>query len=205
MKSTITALALAFLPFTLGASIYEPVRPDVPRKGKILIISDNNFNDTELLYPLYRFTEEGYEVTIASINGGEIKGYNSAAVPNTVKISEIGETVDEYLALYLPGGQAPAKLRDDGDVRATVKAFAEAGKPIGAICHGPQILVSSDLVEGKTMTSVAGVKSEITEANGEYRDEAVVRDGQFVTSRLPGDLPVQIPVFLKLIKENETP
>ncbi len=165
------------------------------------MISDDNFNDTELLYPLYRLIEEGYDVVVASPGGGKITGYNSAAVTETKKLSELQLDPAQYRALYLPGGRAPAALRKDEAVIATVKAFAQAGKPIGAICHGPQILVTAGLVEGKRMTSVKDVAKEITEAKGNYVDEAVVVDGQYITSRLPGDLPAQMKVFLEKIDD----
>lgn len=194
-----TVLGFAVTP-AVADSIYKPVAPDTESKGKILMISNDDFNDTEVLYPLYRFIEEGYEVTVASIDGGDIEGYNSAVIPETHKIVDLNPSPGDYAGLYLPGGKAPSKLREDGDVLAVVKAFAEAGKPIAAICHGPQILVSAGLAKGKSMTSVKDVESEITEADGTYVDEPVVKDGQFLTSRLPGDLPVQMRSFLEMIK-----
>lgn len=184
-------------------SIYDLKSSDQQNKGKILMISADDFNDTELLYPLYRLTEAGYDVTVASPEGGTIKGYNSAEITNTKKVADVQSKVGKYKALYLPGGKAPATLRKDDKVLEIVNSFASANKLIGSICHGPQILISAGLVEGKKVTSVEAVASEIKEAKGTYVDEAVVVDGNFVTSRLPKDLPQQLAAFLKLLESEQ--
>ena len=92
--------------------------------------------------------------------------------------------------LVLPGGQInPDKLRLEKEAVAFVKAFANAGKPVAAICHGPWLLVEADLVRGKRVTSFASIQTDLKNAGAQWVDEEVVEDGQFITSRKPDDIP----------------
>jgi protease I len=194
-------LAMTTPTFSQVATVEDIYRPSVPKqevKGKILIITDQEYNDTELLYPLYRFTEEGYSVTVASLEGGAIAGYNSAGLKTSERIANVNAS--DYQALYLPGGRAPKKLREDEKVIALVKSFWDAGKPIGAICHGPQILAKAGLLQGKNVTSWPGIDNEMKEAGATFHNEPVVVDGMLVTSRMPGDLPAQLFIFLPMLK-----
>jgi protease I len=179
------------------ADSYRPTTIDVPERGNILIITDQDYNDTELFYPLYRFVEEGFHVTVASLNGGEIKGYNSAPLKTSVPISEVNAA--QYDALYLPGGHAPGKLRENEQVLGIVKYFYEAEKPIAAICHGPQILASAGLLNGKEVTAWPGLEDEMREAGAIFRDVPVVETWNLVTARMPGDLPAHLHAFLVMI------
>lgn len=197
-------LAFTIQPFVMGQQkatvedMYRPSEPGIAKTKSILIITDQNYNDTELLYPLYRFVEEGYHVTVATLKGEAIAGYNSAGLKSTTPIDKI--TVSDYDALYLPGGRAPAALREHDVVIKAVKHFADHNKPIAAICHGPQLLAASGLLQGKQVTAFHKVKDEMLAAGGNYVDQPVVRDGNILTSRMPGDLPAQIHEFMKMIK-----
>jgi protease I len=93
-----------------------------------------------------------------------------------------------YVLLYLPGGKAPEKLRNNDKVLAFVKRFVETGKPVAALCHGPQILVSADLVRGRQIAAWPGIREEVEKAGATFVDEALVEDGPFITGRMPGDL-----------------
>jgi len=181
------------------AGIYIPVEPEKRAGKKALIITDFEFNDMETFYPLYRFTEEGFDVTVASVNGGDIQGYGGHVIKDTVPVADVDVT--EFDVLYLPGGRAPDKIRNEKGILEAVTTFAETGRPIAAICHGPQILVTADLVDGKNIACFADVGKEVQEAGGTYQDKAVVVDGQFVTSRLPKDLPVQMKTLLALLDQ----
>ena len=182
------------------ADTYRPTTIDVPLKGSILIITDQDYNDTELFYPLYRFVEEGFEVTVASLNGGEVKGYNSAPLKVTVPVGRVNPA--EYDALYLPGGRAPAKLRENEQVLGIVKYFYEAEKPIAAICHGPQILASAGLLNGKEVTAWPGIEAEMREAGAIFRNVPVVESWNLITARMPGDLPAHLHAFLIMIERQ---
>lgn len=178
---------------------YAPNAPNVEKQGRILIITEDDYNDTELFYPLYRFVEEGYEVDVTTLSGEAIAGYNTAPLKSTLKLSELNPKAEDYVGLYLPGGHAPQKLRKDEQVLAVVKDFAESGKPIGAICHGPQILMTAGLLEGKNVAVWPGIEEEVVEYGGTFVNEPVVLDGRLVTARMPGDLPAHLHAFFLLI------
>lgn len=167
---------------------------------KALIISADNFEDTELLYPFYRLIEEGIEVDIASLNKGKIKGKHGYIVEANLSVEEVHP--EAYDLLILPGGKAPAKLREDVKVLEIVKSFFEKGKIIGAICHGPQILISAGLLAGKRATAYKSVAKELIEAKAHYEDKEVVMDGNLITSRWPLDLPYFMKEILKALKSQ---
>ncbi len=156
--------------------------------ARILIIATDGYEDSELLEPRRILRERGADVTIASLEKGEIKGDNEATV-------EVDRTIDEveagdYDALLLPGGtKNPDKLRMDERVVATIRAFADAGKPVAAICHGPWLLVEADVVRGRTVTSWPSIRTDLRNAGAKVIDQEVVIDGNIVTSRKPEDIP----------------
>lgn len=165
---------------------------------KVLIISADNFEDTELLMPLYRLQEEGISVDLASLKRGAIKGKHGYEVTADLAVDEVDPA--HYTALLLPGGSAPGVLRDDPKVQQIVRDFFDGDKPVAAICHGPQILVSAGVLEGRRATCYQSVAPELKEAHVNYEDKAVVADGRLITSRYPGDLPYFMREFLKQIK-----
>lgn len=154
---------------------------------KALIISADNFEDTELLYPLYRLTEEGYQVDLASLTRAKLKGKHGYQIEANLSIDEI--IPENYDLLLLPGGKAPETLRKDNRVIEVVRKFYELGKIVGAICHGPQILISAGLLERKRATAYKSVQKELQEAGALCEDKEVVVDGNIITSRMPSDLP----------------
>ncbi len=164
----------------------------------VLIISDDKFNDLELFYPYYRLCEEGFRVEIASPDGKEITGSNDFSIPVQKRVADCNPA--DYALLYLPGGKAPASLRDDENVKNFVKQFVATGKPVAAICHGPQILAAAGVIQGKRLTAWPEVEKEINEAGGRFENRALLEDGQFITSRWPGDLPNHLAATLKALK-----
>mgnify|MGYP006311203571 CR=1 FL=1 len=135
-------------------------------KGKVLMISADGFEDTELLAPMYRLQEAGYQVDLAAPERGEIKGKHEYTVEANLSVKDIkAEDLDGYAMLFIPGGKAPGKLREIPKVLDIAKRCAEAGKPIAAICHGPQILISAGLMRGVKATSYKSVASELKEAD----------------------------------------
>ena len=97
-------------------------------------------------------------------------------------------TADDFDAILIPGGQSPDHIRTNKDVQRFVREFDQAKKPTFVICHGPQVLISAQLVRGRTLTGVASIADDIRNAGGLYRDQPVVQDGNWVTSRNPADL-----------------
>lgn len=167
---------------------------------KALILSADNFEDTELLVPLYRLQEAGYTVETASTQQGIIHGLHGYEVQADKSFAEVDPA--EYAVLVLPGGKAPAAIRADSHVNAIVHHFFERDKPVGAICHGPQTLISAGLLHGRRATCYRTMVKELQEAGALYEDSEVVVDGQLVTSRQPKDLPMFLRELLRLLQHG---
>jgi len=173
-------------------------------EARILMIATDGYEDSELLEPRRILRERGADVTLASLETGEIEGDNGATVAVDRTIDEV-EAAD-YDALILPGGtKNPDKLRMDEKVVATIRAFAEAGKPVAAICHGPWLLVEADLIRGRRVTGWPSIRTDLRNAGGEVVDEAAVTDGNIVTSRKPEDIPAFTEAVIALVEKAEAP
>ena len=159
---------------------------------KVLILATDGFEQSELTDPKKALEDAGIETTVASPKSGEIKGWDKTDWGDTVKVDATLDDVsaNDFDALLLPGGQInPDKLRMEEKAVALVKAFAQAGKPIAAICHGPWMLVEADVVKGKTVTSWPSIRTDLRNAGANVVDQEVAIDGQFITSRKPDDIP----------------
>ena len=169
---------------------------------KILIVSADNFEDTELLVPYYRFQEEGIQVVIASLRKGTIRGKHGYTVDVDKTLNEVDPR--KYEALVLPGGKAPGSIRSDTKALEIARHFFKENKPVSAICHGPQILISAGLLKGRRATSYKSVAKEIKDAGAAYEDREVVVDGNLITSRQPSDLPAFLRETMKMIKGRKS-
>jgi len=165
---------------------------------KALIISADNFEDSELLVPYYRLKEAGVEVTVASLSRGAITGKHGYEVTVDKTINEV--TPDDYSLLVLPGGEAPAVVRKESKALEIARSFFTRSKPVAAICHGPQILISAGLLRGRHATCYKSVADELKEAGALYEDREVVVDANLVTSRQPADLPAFMRETMKLLR-----
>lgn len=154
---------------------------------KALIISADNFEDSELLIPYYRLKEAGVEVKVASLNHGSITGKHGYEVAVDKTFDEINP--DDYAILVLPGGKAPAVVRNVPKALEIARSFFTDSKPVAAICHGPQILISAGLLKGRRATCYMSVADELKKAGALYEDREVVVDANLITSRQPADLP----------------
>ncbi|MBK8595035.1 MAG: type 1 glutamine amidotransferase [Holophagales bacterium] len=154
---------------------------------KALIVSADGFEDSELLVPYYRLKEAGIEVTVASLSRGVIKGKHGYEVAVDKALDEA--SADDYAILVLPGGAAPAVVRKEAKALEIARSFFALDKPVVAICHGPQILISAGLLQGRRATCYVSVADELKAAGARYEDQEVVVDGKLVTSRQPADLP----------------
>jgi protease I len=158
---------------------------------RVAILAADGFEQAELEEPMRALKKEGADVCIVSPKDGKIQGMQHL---------EKGEKFDvdvplslahasDFDALVLPGGLAnPDTLRSTREAVAFVKQFADAGKPIASICHGPWVLIEAGIVNGRRMTSWPAIKSDIRNAGGDWVDEEVVVDNGLVTSRKPDDL-----------------
>lgn len=165
---------------------------------KALIISADHFEDSELLVPYYRLLEEGLEVDVAAPGRGLIFGKHGYEVEANKALRDVDP--DDYAVLVLPGGKAPAALRKEAAALEIAQAFFRAGKPVAAICHGPQVLVSAGLLKGRRATCYHSVAQELKDAGALYEDAEVVVDSKLVTSRQPSDLAAFMRELVKQLK-----
>ncbi|TZF83028.1 type 1 glutamine amidotransferase [Pedobacter sp. BS3] len=159
---------------------------------KIAILSENGFEEDELTSPKEALEQAGATVQVVSPQRDKIramKNHNwSVEVPVDRHISEV--SASEYDGLMLPGGvMNPDQLRLNEDAVRFVREFFESGKPVAAICHGPQTLITADVLHGRRVTSYPSIKPDLINAGATWTDEEVVTDHGLVTSRTPADLP----------------
>lgn len=169
---------------------------------KVAFLLTNGFEDSELTSPWEAVTQAGASATLVSPESGTLTGKNGheASVDQRVAEADAGE----FDALVLPGGVANGdKLRMDEAAVAFTRAFFEAGKPVGVICHGGWILTDADVLSGRTITSYPSLKTDLRNAGAEWVDEEVVVDQGLVSSRTPADLPAFNAKLVEEISEGE--
>jgi protease I len=171
-------------------------------EGKtIAILATDGVEQIELLSPQQALIQAGAKVEVISLKAGEIQGFDHLTPDKKIKVDKTLENVsaDAYDGLVLPGGVAnPDSLRTLQPVQQFVRAFFDAGKPVGAICHAPWILIDADLASGRKLTSYKTLRLDLKNAGAYVVDEAVVVDKGLITSRDPNDLPA---FNAKLIEE----
>ncbi|MDE3089469.1 MAG: type 1 glutamine amidotransferase [Chloroflexota bacterium] len=171
---------------------------------KAVILTADEFEDMEVLVPLFRLLEAGWQVDVAAPSKEEINGEHGYSLNPNLTIDEVDP--ENYDLLVIPGGfpsGAPATVRKIKKAQDIAKAFFEKNKPVASICHGPWTLVSANLVKGRHLTSFwhDGVPQEIKAAGGIWEDQEVVVDGNLVTSRYPMDLPAFTREMMKMVGE----
>lgn len=159
---------------------------------RVAVLATDGFEQVELTQPVEALKAEGATVEVVSPKGGEIQGYNHHDKGDTVPVDrELAQaSAEEYDAIVLPGGVInPDQLRLEPRAIQFIRSFAEAGKPIAAICHGPWTLINAEAVEGKKLTSWPSLEVDLKNAGADWVDQEVVVDNGLVTSRKPDDLP----------------
>lgn len=172
----------------------------------IAILSTDGFEQSELVKPLEALRSAGADVHVVTPGGSDIKGWDAGNWGETVEADRSLSDVkaDSYDALVLPGGvMNPDALRMREDATAFVREFFKAGKPVSAICHGPQVLIDCGVVEGREMTSFPSIKNDLKNAGARWVDKEVVCDHGLTTSRTPDDLPAFIDKTIEEIREGE--
>jgi len=178
---------------------------------RVAALVGDGFEEAELMEPRRALEEAGAIVTIVGIDEkaqAKIRGKRGLDEGNSVKAEELvaDVTADDFDALLIPGGTSPGFLRMNKDVQRFVKEFDTAKKPTFAIGHGMQVLISAQIVRGRTLTGFAAIADDIRNAGGLYRDQPVVTDGNWVTSRNPQDLAMFNRALLeKLAASQATP
>ncbi|KIN65844.1 putative intracellular protease, PfpI family protein [Sulfitobacter noctilucae] len=175
-------------------------------EAKILILSTNGFEQSELEVPLKDLKAKGATVHVATTDGEAIKGWDNgdwgASVDADLPMSDVN--VADYDALVLPGGQInPDILRANKDAVALVKSFADHGKTIGAICHAPWLLVEAGIIKGRKATSYGSISTDLKNAGAHWEDSEVVADQGIVTSRSPEDLDAFVSKVVEEIEEGD--
>lgn len=159
---------------------------------KIAILTEEGFEQVELTSPKEALKAAGATVHIISPKSGRIKAWDKDKWGIEVDVDKQLDSVspDDYDALVLPGGVLnPDKLRQNKSAVAFVSAFLDEGKPVAAICHGPQLLIETGLIGGRTLTSFPSLQTDLKNAGANWIDQEVVVDNGLVTSRTPADLP----------------
>jgi protease I len=159
---------------------------------RIAILVADGFEQAELEGPLEALTTALAEVSIVSPHSGQIQGMRHMEKGSSVKVDLMLDDADadDFDGLVIPGGlYNPDTLRSTPAAVEFVKKFAEAGKPIAAICHGPWVLIEAGVVDGRRLTSWPAIQTDVRNAGGEWVDEEVVVDNGLVTSRKPDDIP----------------
>ncbi len=171
------------------------------RKKRVAILVGPNFHDEEATIPRQYLLEHGIDADWVGLDRSQITGkYGRISLTPHRIITEI--TAGEYDGVIIPGGGAPERLRIVPEVLGFVKDFWATGKPIGTICHGPQVLISAGLLAGVTTTCYVGIRDDVKLAGARYVDQEVCEDGQLISSRKPEDLPAFNAAFTAALASN---
>ncbi|MFN8607238.1 MAG: type 1 glutamine amidotransferase domain-containing protein [Vulcanimicrobiota bacterium] len=156
---------------------------------KIAMLLTQDFEDSEARKPLEALREADFQVIVISPQAGQtLKGKKGEfSLQSDLSISEARP--EDYQMLVIPGGHSPELLRLEEGAVELVKAFGRSGKPIAAVCHGPQLLISAELTRDRKMTCYESVAVDLKNSGAHYEDRPLVVDGPFITSRKPDDLP----------------
>lgn len=173
---------------------------------RVAILATNGFEESELFEPKNALEEMGATVHVVSPETGEIRGWANGdwGQEITVDRNVTMASPDEYNALVIPGGVInPDKLRRNQEAIRFTQGFFKQHKPVASICHGPQMLIEADVVEGRQMTSFPSIRKDLENAGAKWTDEKVVVDEGLVTSRNPNDLPAFISKTAEEIREGK--
>jgi len=174
-------------------------------QAHVLILATDGFEQSELFEPRQALLDAGARVTLASLGTDPIQGMKHDEKGDTITPDLVLNAVDteDYTALLLPGGVAnPDRLRMDDRAVEIVEEFVDDGKLVAAICHAPWLLIEADVVDGIRMTSWPSVRTDLANAGALVVDEEVVRDGQFITSRKPDDIPAFNNAVIAALEEE---
>lgn len=166
---------------------------------RIAILVENLYEEMEVWYPFYRLREAGHGVVVLGPKAGETYR-GKFGYPLRTERSLRDASAKDFDAAIIPGGFAPDYLRRDSATVPFVKAMWDQNKIVAAICHGVWIPASAEIVRGRRCTSFVAIRDDIVHAGGIWEDSEVVRDGNFITSRQPEDLPAFLRTILRALE-----
>ena len=162
----------------------------------IVALVGDGFEDVEYTKPAEAFRKAGHTVTVVGLKAGE-EVIGKHGTPVRVERAVRDVAIDEFDALFIPGGHSPDNLRIDQAAVEFVRTFVENGKTVLAICHAPQLLINARVLKGRRIAGWPSLRVDIENAGAEYVDEPVVEDGNIVSSRKPEDVPAFVEASLK--------
>ena len=168
---------------------------------RIACLLDSDFEDSEFKQPYDAFQQDGHRVTIIGLQAGkELKG-KKGTVTTRAETGIEQVKPEQFDALLLPGGYSPDHLRINPAMVQFAKAFMDSNKPVLAICHGPQLLITARVVKGRTMTAWPTIQDDLKQVGANVEDKEVVVDKNLVTSRKPDDIPAFIRESNKVMEK----
>ncbi|MFE4711402.1 type 1 glutamine amidotransferase domain-containing protein [Paenibacillus sp. NPDC056722] len=167
--------------------------------SRVAFLLASDFEDSEMKVPYDEVIKAGHQAEIIGLKENETLVGKQGKASYTVDKAISKVRAGDYDAVVIPGGSSPENLRLSPEVLRFVKETNNAGKPIAAICHGPQILISAELLKGRTVTSYPPLKDDVVNAGAEFKDEEVVVDHNYITSRTPKDEPAFVRELLKVL------
>ena len=168
--------------------------------ARIALLIDDQFEDSEFIYPYHRLKEAGHQVDIIAKRIGSYFGKKDTEVKADRSIGDI--LAKEYDALYIPGGYAPAKLCEIQEMVSFAQTMTVTGKTVCAVCHGPQLLAKAGVLHKRTVTGYGSTQVELEEAGAHYTAQSVEVDGNLITGRDPKSLPEMTRLFLETLDSN---
>jgi protease I len=169
-------------------------------KRTIAILVGPEYEELEVWYPKYRLEAAGYEAPLVGIGSASYVG--KYGYPAPVDLNAVDVKADRLAGILAPGGWAPDKLRRDPAVLQLVRDVHGKGGLVATICHGPWILISAGILKGRRLTSTVGIRDDVINAGATWVDEAVVVDGNVISSRVPKDLPGLGEAMVDWLQQN---
>ena len=168
--------------------------------SRIGVLIGPKFEDVEYTKPSKSFKESGHELTHIGLKGGQTVEGKEGKTKVIVDKSAGDVSVNDFDAIFIPGGCSPDKLRENKNIVGFVKEFVESDKPVFAICHVPQLLITAQVIEGRRVAGWKSIVQDIKNAGAEFVNDEVVEDGNLVSSRGPDDIPAFTEASLKKLE-----
>jgi len=166
-------------------------------RKRVAVVLARNFEDIEATSPMASLELHQADITALGVDRGPVQGKKGEVIEVTETFDDVSP--NDFDMLLIPGGGAPENLRIHEGAVSFARDFMASGKPVAAICHGPQLLISAKVLQGRTLTCVNKIRDDVVNAGGHYVDEALVVDGNLITSRTPEDLPSFNDAMLRAI------